>query len=156
MDDGDTVGLLTGGLQQVKIRLSSIDAPESSHTNKQVGRIGQPYSTNSRRALEALVKGKAVEASCPDTDRYGRKVCFLFAEGVAVNAEMVRQGWAWANTSSKGRYLRDKSMVQLQEQAQRARIGLWAGESPIPPWEWRNACWGQGNCGATHTPAAAR
>ena len=146
VDDGDTVVLLTASNDQVKIRLASIDAPESSHTNKESGRIGQPFSENSKRHLEQLVKGKTVDAKCPDVDRYGRTVCELFVNGASANVDMVRSGWAWANMASHGRYLRDRSLVQLQEGAQKARAGLWAGSKPIAPWEWRRECWEQGNC----------
>lgn len=156
VDDGDTVVLLTESHQQVKIRLASIDAPESSHTNKEKGRIGQPYSSNSKQFLESLVKGKRVDAQCPDTDRYGRMVCFLTADGRAVNAEMVRSGWAWANTASNGRYLRDKGMLQMQEAARQAKIGLWAGSAPVAPWEWRKQCWEQGVCTGNQTTGAGR
>ncbi|ABM96921.1 thermonuclease family protein [Methylibium petroleiphilum] len=146
VDDGDTVVLLTAANEQVKIRLASIDAPESSHTNKERGRIGQPFSDNAKRYLEQLVKGQTVDAQCHDVDRYSRHVCTLTVGRVEVNREMVRAGWAWANTASGGRYLRDAGLPQLQAQAQGARQGLWAGSNPVPPWEWRRQCWESGNC----------
>ncbi len=51
VDDADTIVLLVDGRSQMKIRLSSIDAPETSHTNKERGRIGQPYSNNAGEYL---------------------------------------------------------------------------------------------------------
>lgn len=146
VDDGDTVVLLTAANEQVKIRLASIDAPESSHTNKERGRVGQPFSENSKRYLEQFVKGRAIDAQCHDVDRYSRHVCTLIAQGVDANKEMVRAGWAWANTASGGRYLRDPELPQLQALAQAARRGLWAGAAPVPPWDWRRQCWESGNC----------
>ena len=146
VDDGDTVVLLVDGKNQMKIRLSSIDAPESSHTNKQVGRIGQPYSDNSGRYLASLVKGKTVDAHCFEADRYGRDVCELFVDGHSVNKEMVKQGWAWANVSAQGRYLRDKSLTSTESTARASHAGLWAGLNPVAPWAWRDVCWKQGKC----------
>ena len=146
VDDGDTVIGLDAGNVQNKVRLASIDAPESSHTNKQTGRVGQPYSQNAKRYLEALVKGKTVGTRCFDVDRYGRLVCELLVDGRSANAEMVRAGWAWANTASGGRFLRDKSLLQLQADAQKSRAGLWAGSTSVAPWDWRKQCWEQGNC----------
>lgn len=146
VDDGDTVVLLVDGNKQMKIRLSSIDAPESSHTNKQVGRIGQPYSDNSGKYLATLVKGQNVEAHCFEPDVYGRDVCELFIGGRSINKEMVAQGWAWANVAARGRYLRDKSLPSLEATARAGRVGLWAGSNPVPPWEWRDKCWKQGSC----------
>ncbi|MFK4705732.1 micrococcal nuclease [Roseateles asaccharophilus] len=146
VDDGDTVIVLNGANEQVKVRLASIDAPESSHTNKETGRIGQPYSENSKKFLESMVKGKIVATACPNADRYGRQVCTITVDGINVNREMVRAGWAWAFTGSEGRYLLDKSLVQVQAEAQGKRIGIWAGAKPVPPWEWRKSCWEQHIC----------
>ena len=146
VDDGDTVVLLVDGRKQMKIRLSSIDAPESSHTNKQVGRVGQPYSGNSGKYLAAMVKGKDVDAHCFEADRYGRNVCELFVGGRSVNKEMVKQGWAWANVSARGRYLRDKSLPDLEAKARSSHSGLWSGLNPVAPWEWRDVCWKHGKC----------
>lgn len=146
VDDGDTVVMLVDGRTQMKIRLSSIDAPESSHTNKQVGRIGQPYSDNSGRYLASIVKGKNVDAHCFEADRYGRAVCELFVDGQSVNREMVKLGWAWANVAAQGRYLRDKSLLYTEATARASHAGLWAGLNPVAPWAWRDVCWKQGKC----------
>jgi endonuclease YncB( thermonuclease family) len=146
VDDGDTVILLVDGHLQRKIRLSSIDAPESSHTPKERGRIGQPYADNSGRYLASLVKGKSVDAHCFEEDKYGRDVCEIFINEISINKEMVRQGWAWANAAARGRYLRDKSLLDLEASARLNHIGLWAGLNPIAPWEWRDECWKQGRC----------
>lgn len=145
VEDGDTLTILQDG-QQIKIRLASIDAPESGHTNHEKGRIGQPYAENSGRYLATLVKGKQVEANCFENDRYGRSVCNIQLDGKSINAEMIKSGWAWANASSGGRYLRDKSFVTIEAQARLNHVGLWAGITPTPPWEWRNKCWQQHVC----------
>lgn len=145
-DDGDTVVLLTQANTQVKIRLSSIDAPESSHTNHEVGRVGQPYANKATEFLASMVKGREVDARCYEADRYGREVCELLVDGLSANAEMVKKGWAWANTAANGRYLRDRSLIEAQASAQRNRLGLWAGNNPVPPWEWRKTCWQGGHC----------
>jgi micrococcal nuclease len=141
VDDGDTVIVLLADNSKLKVRLASIDAPEVSHTNHETGRIGQPYSDNSKRFLESLVHGRQVIADCPEQDKYGRSICTLTVGGVNVNAEMVRNGWAWANTANSGRYLRDRTFVGLQEEARLARKGLWQGRQPVEPWEWRHVCW---------------
>lgn len=146
VNDGDTLVLLVSGNQQLHVRMASIDAPETSHTNKEIGRIGQPYSENSTRYLASIVKGKEVAAHCFELDRYGRSVCEMFVGGVSVNRLMVERGWAWANTAARGRYLRDKGLPALEASARAARVGLWVGNHPVQPWEWRDVCWKQGRC----------
>lgn len=148
VDDGDTVVMLLADKSQMKVRLASIDAPESSHTNKEKGRVGQPYSENSKQYLAKLVKGLDVTARCFEKDRYERDVCELFVGGESANKQMVMAGMAWANQSSGGRYLRDKSLMKHEEAARAARLGLWKGAAPVPPWEWRKVCWGEGRCDA--------
>lgn len=144
IDDGDTVILLMPDNSKLRVRLASIDAPEVSHTSHQTGRIGQPYSNNSKDFLASMVHGRVVAAECPEKDKYGRSVCTLSVGGTNVNAEMVRNGWAWANTANNGRYLRDRSFISLQEEARLARRGLWQGRNPVEPWEWRHVCWESG------------
>jgi endonuclease YncB( thermonuclease family) len=41
---------------------------------------------------------------------------------------------AWVADQS----VEDRELVQLQEEAQAAKRGLWSYESPIPPWEWHS------------------
>jgi micrococcal nuclease len=146
VDDGDTVVMLLANMSQMKVRLASIDAPESSHTNKEKGRAGQPYSENSKQFLSKLVKGAEVTARCFEKDRYDRDVCDLFVKGESANRKLVAAGLAWANQASGGRYLRDKSLVKLEEDARGSKLGLWRGKAPVPPWEWRKVCWVEGKC----------
>lgn len=146
VDDGDTLSLLVDGNRQMKVRLASIDAPEIPHVNQQRGRIGQPYSEPSGRFLAGLVKGREVHAHCFETDRYQRNVCDLRIGGKSVNEAMVASGFAWANTSSNSRYLRNRSLVDSQRTAAASKVGLWAGRNPVEPWEWRDKCWKHDVC----------
>ncbi len=68
-----------------------------------------------------------------DKDYYGRIIGRVYVENLDVNAEMVRQGYAWVYR----KYAKDKALYRLEEEAQAARKGLWASDHPIPPWEWR-------------------
>lgn len=72
-----------------------------------------------------------------DTDRYGRLVANLRLGGIDINAEMVKQGGAWAYR----KYLNNQRFLIWEDQARQARRGLW-GLQPDqiqPPWEWRSA-----------------
>ncbi len=124
--DGDTLTLLTDGRREVRVRLADIDTPER----------GQPYGDRARQALSDLAFGKAVLVAVVDTDRHGRTVGRVLAEGLDVNAEMVRRGAAWVYR----RWSRDPSLLRLEE-ARAARRGLWAlpEAQRMPPWEWRAA-----------------
>jgi endonuclease YncB( thermonuclease family) len=54
--------------------------------------------------------------------------------GVDANAEQVRRGMAWVSASST---LPNSLLPEMEANARLRRIGLWAGDKPEPPWEWR-------------------
>lgn len=124
--DGDTIRLLVDG-RQYKIRLGEIDAPES----------GQPFGRASKRMLSDLVYGQTITARVTDVDRYGRSVAVLTLGGTNINAEMVKRGGAWAYR----RYLSDQRYIRWEDDARRARSGLWnlQADQIMAPWEWRAA-----------------
>ncbi|MFC3127218.1 thermonuclease family protein [Pseudoroseomonas globiformis] len=123
--DGDTLTLLTPDRQQVRVRLAQIDAPEA----------GQPWGSRARQALADLVFRRSVVVLVMDTDRYGRTVGMVRVGRLDANAEMVRQGHAWVYRQ----YLRDRSLLAVEEEARQARRGLWAlpEAERVPPWAWR-------------------
>ncbi len=127
--DGDTLVVLDNTMTQHKIRLSGIDAPETS----------QPFGQRSKEALSALVAGQQVEVDWHKRDRYQRIVGKVIARGKDVNLAQVRSGMAWwyrkyANEQSRV----DQGLYEVAEaKAMKDRVGLWSDKNPIPPWEWR-------------------
>ncbi len=123
--DGDTFTLLTAGKQQIRIRLAEIDTPES----------GQPYGNRAKQALSQLVFGKDVRVEVQTTDQYGRTVGRPYVGDVDVCADLVENGFAWAYR----RYLRDPKLLELEKEAQDAKMGLWSlpEYERIAPWDWR-------------------
>ena len=86
ISDGDTFTLLTSDKQQIKVRLSEIDAPEKA----------QPFGTRSRQALSDLIFSKDFLVIQDDIDRYGRLVGQVYIGNTHVNRNMVQDGMAWA------------------------------------------------------------
>jgi len=121
--DGDSLQVDTW----IAIRLAEIDAPER----------GQPFGPEATRALEGLAANRSARFEVVDVDRYGRLVARVFVGDVLVNREMVRRGFAWAYT----RYVRDLDVIDLEAQARREGLGLWAlpEADRDPPWIWRRA-----------------
>ena len=129
--DGDTVTLLDEGRIQHRIRLAQIDAPEIGHGRN---KPGQPFGKRSRQSLSDLAFGKEVRADCPQTDRYGRKVCTILVGNLDVNLEQVRRGMAWVYR----KYANDPVYYRAEDEARNAKRGLWNDPAPVPPWEWRH------------------
>ena len=112
--NGDTLVIETDGKKRQRIRLADVDAPERR----------QPHGAQARDSLSELCLKKQAEVD------QGHVKC----DGVEVNAEQVKRGWAWV--SLKGTRPRH-ALYELEAHARLRQLGLWAGENPIPPWEWR-------------------
>jgi len=108
----------------LKVRLADIDAPEKD----------QPHGEAATQALKAIALKQRAALQIVATDIYGRKLGRLTVGSLAVNAELVRQGFAWASSRDSG-----DAMRTLQGAAQRAGIGLWQDAAPTPPWVWRRS-----------------
>ena len=142
VSDGDTINILIDR-QTHRVRLASIDAPETGHGS---ARPGQPYGEASRKNLAEHVAGKTLTLICYEKDHYGRDVCDVPVEGTTANRLQVQSGMAWANQQGGGQYLRDRSLPELEKQAKAERAGLWAEPKPIAPWVWRQICWQKHQC----------
>lgn len=143
VSDGDTVRFRSGG-RELRIRIDSIDAPEHDGGPK---RPGQPDARQSQNHLQTWVQGRSLTARCFEVDQYNRSVCDLLdSQGESAARAQVRAGYAWAYTAAQGRYLRDTSLVTLQEEARAAGRGLWQNRQVIAPWVWRYDCWRENKC----------
>ena len=135
--DGDTLVVAHDdrGNRKSTVRLADIDAPEKS----------QPYGSASRVALLMLVLHKQVQVTPRVIDDYGRVVATVHVDNIDVSDAQVRRGMAWEYS----RYHAKQSLKMLEDEARRARLGLWLQSNPVPPWEFRKS---QGH--ASKAPAA--
>jgi endonuclease YncB( thermonuclease family) len=122
--DGDTIRVLDDG-DEVTVRLEVIDAPESD----------QPFGDAATRYVTGAVVGERVRVVEHGEDYFGRTIGeVLTAEGENLNRVLVREGFAWWFE----RYNDDDSLGDLQAAARAREAGLWAGDDPIAPWDWRD------------------
>ena len=120
--DGDTITVLRDRTQ-VKVRLLEIDAPEKA----------QAFGEKSKQSLSDLCFNKTAALDDKGKDRYGRTLARVYCDGVDANAEQVRRGMAWVFD----RYVTDRSLYVVQEEAKAFKRGLWKDLNPLPPWDWR-------------------
>ncbi len=113
-----------GGRESIRVRPAEIDAPEKA----------QAFGQRSKQSLSDMVFGKTVRVEQQDVDRYGRVVGRVFVGGTDVSAEQVRQGMAWVYRQ----YLRDTTLLNVEQEARAARRGLWSDLNPLPSWEYRH------------------
>lgn len=140
--DGDTLTVLDDHHQSHRVRIAGIDAPER----------GQPFGRRAQEALAELAGNRRVIVEGGKTDRYRRRVGIVkvAARGCAdcpavldVGLSLVNAGMAWHYRAYEREQSRaDRSRYSQAEQSARARrAGLWTETAPVPPWDWRNACW---------------
>lgn len=123
--DGDTIRVFQND-KNFYVRFSDIDAPE----------LKQDFGPESRDYLKSLLANKFLSLKTKkDRDIFGRPVSRVFADKLDVNAEMVKEGYAWYY----GQYSKDKSVQALEADARLNKRGLWSKPNPIPPWEFRKA-----------------
>jgi micrococcal nuclease len=129
--DGDTV-ILVIDRQSVRVRLKGIDAPESVKPNTPV----QPGGKEAAAYLLSLIGKRQVwveyEGGAPEYDQYGRLLAYLYRspDGMFVNAEMVRSGWA--QVYRKFRFRHKRYFYSLQDEARCRGLGIWGDLGKTP------------------------
>ena len=120
--DGDTILVEVDGREE-RVRYIGVDTPETVAPDRPPGCFGQEASA----ANKALVEGKTVQLERDDSerDRFGRLLRYVYVEGVFVNAELVRQGYATATTFPPD--VRENARFRaLEREAREGRKGLWS------------------------------
>ena len=120
--DGDTIEVNIAGTIY-KVRYIGIDTPELDDTRPQFAATAQEAT----RLNKQLVAGKAVqlEKDVSETDKYGRLLRYIFIGDTFVNAELVRQGLAWAKPYPPDTKYQDY-LEEMEAEAKQNGRGIWA------------------------------
>lgn len=129
ISDGDTI-VIDG----VKIRLEGIDAPESAQSCRMENGHHWPCGLVATRELTRMIGRNPVRCESRGLDKYGRTLGICSVGAVELNAEMVRQGHAWAFVKYSDAY------TKIEADARARRIGVWQSETQAP-WDYRAAKW---------------
>jgi endonuclease YncB( thermonuclease family) len=148
--DGDTIFI-----NEVRIRLEGIDAPESTQACGKFNAdttpslpfgtpsmLGKPErsatqwacGTAATRHLARMIGHAEVRCDDLGPDKYGRTLGRCFVGQLNLNAAMVRDGYAWAYVKYS------KDYVALEAEARVARVGVWQGDA-MPAWDYRKRAW---------------
>jgi endonuclease YncB( thermonuclease family) len=127
--DGDTLTVLVDR-REVKVRVAGIDAPEKK----------QPFGQRSKEHLSDCAFGKSVAVEWSKTDRYGRTIGKVTADGVDCGLRQVQDGFAWHYKAyAKEQSATDRvTYAEAESQAVTHKSGLWSEPHPTPPWEFRH------------------
>jgi len=122
--DGDTLILSPND----KVRLIGVDAPETVHPKKMV----ECYGKEAKEFTRSTIAGQKIRLVLDDAnarrrhkDRYGRTLGYVFLQnGMMLNAELIRLGFARAYTQFRFRYR--EQFRRLENDARHRGVGLWS------------------------------
>lgn len=132
--DGDSitarrVGPVRKKPDKIRVRIYGIDCPE----------LGQPYGNEARELTARILDGRTVEIVPAQKGKsYKREVggIVLLRDMLVIQDALVSAGLAWVDDRFCKLPVCDLWRLH-QREARAARRGLWADESPVPPWTWR-------------------
>jgi micrococcal nuclease len=119
--DGDSIIVRLDGREH-RVRYIGVNTPESVDPRREVQCYGREAAARNR----ALVDGKTVwlERDVSDTDQYDRLLRYVYADGLFVNAELIREGYARLVTYPPDVKHTDR-LRALEREARAANRGLW-------------------------------
>lgn len=120
VSDGDTITVLSKG-EKIKVRFYGIDAPESK----------QKYGQYCTKMLSDFLANKQIKLDIKDKDKYGRSVAIVYANGLDINQQMVKNGCAWSYQNYTKKYLEDEKYARAN------KLGLWQDNNPQNPRDFR-------------------
>ncbi len=114
--DGDTIEIDSGP----HVRLLGINTPEKK----------MPFSNESANFLKQFVGKKiTLERDKEDTDKYKRKLRYIYYENRFLNLEILEQGLANSYYTVGLKY--EKEVLNAEKQAKDLEIGIWTKSSEI-------------------------
>jgi endonuclease YncB( thermonuclease family) len=120
--DGNTL-MVRAGAEQYRLVLLDIDCPDQ----------GQAYAEAAAQHTRKALQGKTVTVTLAGKDRWGNYTGMVYLKsGKDFRHELVSLGMAWVSEKCT-----EAQLHTLQQQAQKEKRGLWADESPTPPWVYR-------------------
>lgn len=120
--DGDTFEY-----QSEKIRLYCIDAPESKQKYGLESKINLTHLTSDKRT------NSNVQINRKNKDLYGRTIAEVLIDNKNINKEQIQKGLAVVYKD----YCTDPSYIDLEKDAQSAKVGLWSSTDICLPSNYR-------------------
>ncbi|GIW61311.1 MAG: hypothetical protein KatS3mg089_0163 [Patescibacteria group bacterium] len=116
--DGDTIQIEGGKI----IRYIGIDTPESVDPRKQVECFGKEATERNKKAVEGkIIK---IEKDISETDKYNRLLRYVYVDGIFLNKQLVKEGFAVASSYPPDIKYQDE-LENAEIEARTHNRGLW-------------------------------
>ncbi|MDG0891808.1 thermonuclease family protein [Bacillus paranthracis] len=121
--DGDTIDVNVKGQKQT-VRLLLLDTPESVSQKIPPQKMGKEASS----FLKKQIDGKSVTLvydQGPKEDKYGRKLAYVFCNGIHINELMAKSGYGIIAYISRPNTTLLPEMLEAEKEAKETRAGVW-------------------------------
>jgi len=126
--DGDTANFKISDSEVVKARFLAIDTPETVHPTKGEEAFGKDASNYTCTTLTNAKEIKfEYDSNSNEEDNYGRKLVWVFVDGVLLQDLLVSQGYAEV-AYLYGNYKYTSLLQDSQEVAKLNKVGIWSVE----------------------------
>lgn len=123
--DGDTIDVLIDGREE-RVRLTGIDTPETKKPNTPIECFG-PEATTFTKSLLPIGTPIRLERDIVNRDDFGRLLAYVYraADGIFVNYEVIRQGFA-TPLSIEPNTTHIDLFVDAARSAEADDVGIWS------------------------------
>lgn len=130
INDGDTITVLDNSMQQHKVRLKGIDAPEKS----------QAFGSEAKVTLSNYIYKKEVTVEFKKYDKYKRIVGKVTLDGHDICLQMIHDGMAWHYIEFEREQSKtDRELYrEAEDSAKEIKVGLWQDNTSIKPSNFRS------------------
>ncbi len=130
--DGDTLTAILDSEpgSEVKVRFLGVNTPETVDPRRPVECFGKEASDFTKHLLNSQRINLVADPEADEIDKYGRLLRNIYlADGTDVNAELVKQGYAYAYVSFPQNAERKAYLRSLEADAKENLRGLWNPET---------------------------
>jgi micrococcal nuclease len=122
VEDGDTIKVDMNGKTET-IRFIGVDTPETKDPRKEVQCFGKSASNFTSSMLKDSRVRLETDSLSTNRDRYNRLLRYVYKDNVLVNAEIVKEGYGFANTGFP--FTKSEEFQLYEKQAKNDNKGLW-------------------------------
>ncbi|MCQ6536529.1 thermonuclease family protein [Bacillus mycoides] len=122
--DGDTVDVKVNGKKQT-VRLLLLDTPESVSRKIPPQKMGKEASSFLKKQIERKDVTLVYDHGQKE-DKYGRKLAYIFCEGIHVNELMVKLGYGIVAYITKPNTTLLPQMLDAEKKAKSTKSGVWS------------------------------
>ncbi|MGN4865202.1 thermonuclease family protein [Bacillus cereus group sp. MYBK132-2] len=122
--DGDTIDVNVKGQKQT-VRLLLLDTPESVSQKIPPQKMGKEASSFLKKRLERKSVTLVYDQG-PKEDKYGRKLAYVFCNGIHINELMAKSGYGIIAYISKPNTTLLPEMLEAEKEAKESMAGVWS------------------------------